>query len=76
MIQIGNEIVLKVIHAGREYVKIGIEAPRHVRVLRSELCGPLPANHPLSKFLEERRALRKGNVKAPSTPSASAVKEA
>lgn len=38
MIQIGDNIVIKVIQTGRSTVKIGIEAPSQVRVLRSELC--------------------------------------
>ena len=43
-IQIGDDITIKVIRTGRSTVKIGIEAPDHVRVLRSELCV-----HPVSK---------------------------
>ena len=38
MIHIGDDIVIKVLKTGKSTVKIGIEAPRHVRVLRSELC--------------------------------------
>lgn len=38
MIHIGDDIVIKVLKTGKNTVKIGIEAPRHVRVLRSELC--------------------------------------
>ena len=38
MIQIGDDIVIKVIRTGKSTVKIGIEAPAHVRVLRAELC--------------------------------------
>lgn len=38
MIQIGDNIVLKVIRTGANSVKIGIDAPADVRVLRSELC--------------------------------------
>lgn len=37
-IQIGDDIVIKVIRTGRSAVKIGIEAPDSVRVLRAELC--------------------------------------
>lgn len=36
-IRIGNDIVVKVIQLGKGSVKIGIEAPSHVRVLRGEL---------------------------------------
>lgn len=38
MIQIGDDIRIKVIRTGRNSVKIGIEAPNDVRVLRAELC--------------------------------------
>jgi carbon storage regulator len=38
MIQIGDDIVIKVIRTGKSTVKIGIDAPAHVRVLRAELC--------------------------------------
>ena len=41
-IHIGDNVVVKVIRLGRNTVKIGIEAPEHVRVLRAELCGPTP----------------------------------
>jgi len=37
MIHIGDDIVIKVLKTGKSTVKIGIDAPRHVRVLRSEL---------------------------------------
>lgn len=36
-IKIGNDIVIKVIHTGTGTVKLGIEAPAHVRILRGEL---------------------------------------
>jgi carbon storage regulator CsrA len=62
MIQIGDSIVVKVIHAGRNCVKIGIEAPTSVRVLRAELCLPPEAGHPLAAFLNERRVIRTGRV--------------
>ncbi|MEO1995868.1 MAG: carbon storage regulator [Planctomycetaceae bacterium] len=37
MIRIGEDIVIKVIKSGRNSVKIGIDAPADVRVLRAEL---------------------------------------
>lgn len=39
MIQIGENIFVKVIQTGHSTVKIGIEAPADVRVLRAELTG-------------------------------------
>jgi carbon storage regulator len=38
-IQIGDDIVIKVIRTGSGSVKIGIEAPRQVPVMRGELLG-------------------------------------
>jgi carbon storage regulator len=41
-IQIGDDIVVKVIKTGSGTVKIGIEAPAHVRVMRGELIAEKP----------------------------------
>ena len=38
IIKIGNDIVIKVIKTGNGSVKIGIEAPSSVRVLRGEVA--------------------------------------
>lgn len=46
-IKIGNEIIIRVIHTGKGSVKLGIEAPAHIRVLRAELTE-FPAASPLS----------------------------
>lgn len=37
-IKVGEDIVIKVIHTSKGTVKLGIEAPSHVRVLRAELA--------------------------------------
>lgn len=43
-IKIGNDIVITVIQTGKGTVRLGIEAPAHVRVLRGELAPhPTPA---------------------------------
>jgi carbon storage regulator CsrA len=48
VIQIGEDVVVRVMRTGRGSVKIGIEAPAHVKILRGEL-GPdsteLAADH-------------------------------
>ena len=63
-IQIGDDVLVKVIETGRHSVKIGIQAPDHVRVVRSELL-PIPGPHyPLAAFLKERRASRAGRPPA------------
>jgi carbon storage regulator len=36
-IQIGSEITITVIQVKGRYVRLGIDAPTHVRILRSEL---------------------------------------
>lgn len=41
-IQIGEDIVIKVIKTGKGTVKLGIEAPGNVRVMRAELCDDAP----------------------------------
>ena len=42
-IRIGDDIVIKVIKTARGAVKIGIDAPDNVRVIRGELLEKLPA---------------------------------
>ena len=42
-IRIGNDVFIKVIRTGRSTVKIGIDAPANVRVVRGELV----ITHPL-----------------------------
>lgn len=36
-IRIGDDIVIRIVHAGPTSVKIGIEAPRDIRIVRGEL---------------------------------------
>ncbi|MBI3865133.1 MAG: carbon storage regulator [Planctomycetia bacterium] len=56
MIQIGDDVIIKVIEMSPRWVKIGIEAPDDVRVIRAELFGKPGPRHPLSVFLQRRRA--------------------
>ena len=60
MIQIGEDIVIKVVETGRRVVKIGIEAPDNVRILRAELFGIPGPRHPLAVFLRKRREIKQG----------------
>lgn len=46
-IKIGNEIVVKVICTGTKSVRIGIEAPESVRILRGELAEFPPTDEPM-----------------------------
>jgi carbon storage regulator len=43
LVQIGDDVIIKVIQTGRGSIKIGIEAPSHVRVLRGEMSAELAA---------------------------------
>ena len=45
VIQIGSQIVVKVISTGRGKVKLGIEAPADIRVLRAELAALVDPKH-------------------------------
>lgn len=59
MIQIGDNIVIKVIQTGRSSVKIGVDAPANVRVLRGELSDELNAVGPEGS-LNQRDPFRPG----------------
>ena len=49
-IKIGNDVVIRVIHTGRGTVKLGIDAPANVRILRGELNEyPLPTDGNLAE---------------------------
>ena len=54
-IQIGNDIVVKVISCGRGRVKIGVEAPANVRVVRGELMEPAAIKRLLNSTVENTR---------------------
>jgi carbon storage regulator len=61
-IQIGEHIFVKVIRTGRSSVKIGIEAPANVRVIRGELLeAPEAAATPESNWcpapIDQREAV-------------------
>ena len=56
MVQIGSDIIVKVVQTGRGSIKIGIEAPSDVRVLRGEMSAELAALLP-GEVLHERRQI-------------------
>ena len=62
MIRIGDDVLVKVIETGRNSVKIGVQAPAGVRVLRAELMTIPGPQHPLAQFLAQRRANRIGQI--------------
>jgi carbon storage regulator len=44
-ILVGDDVVLTVVSAGREGVRIGIEAPRDVRIHRAEIVDQVAADN-------------------------------
>ncbi|GAB4154384.1 MAG: hypothetical protein Tsb009_30980 [Planctomycetaceae bacterium] len=40
-IQIGDDVIVKVIRTGANHVKLGIDAPHYVRILRGELSDDI-----------------------------------
>ena len=58
IIRIGEDIVIKVIKTGKGTVKIGIEAPANVRVMRGELVeNEAPAPVIPASFIVAMRAV-------------------
>lgn len=41
-IHIGDDIVIQIVHAGKSSVRIGVEAPHAIRVMRGELAIEAP----------------------------------
>src|SRR5437588_9765698 len=73
MIQIGDDVIIKVIETGPRWVKIGIEAPDNVRVIRAELFGRPGPQHPLAVFLDKRRLEKLRDKTLEATSSATEV---
>ena len=63
-IQIGDNITITIIRVKGQAVRVGIEAPKDVRVMRAELSGPVaPATESKSG---NRLSVQKAQVGAPS----------
>ncbi len=62
-IQIGDDVTITILKVKGRTVRLGIEAPRQVRVLRGELPPAPPANdRPISKPAVVRSAASQGRV--------------
>ena len=48
-ILIGDDIVIRIVHAGGSSVKIGIEAPRGIRIVRGELLTADETPEPMKR---------------------------
>ncbi len=58
MIRIGDNVVIKVISCGNGKVKIGIEAPIDVRVVRAELKDEAEPTEPVQMRIVPSQSLR------------------
>lgn len=54
-IQIGNDIVIRVVKTGANRVQIGVEAPNDVRVMRLELSEAISSVEPLEFTIDGER---------------------
>jgi carbon storage regulator len=50
-IQIGDSVVVTIMEIRGSTVRIGIDAPRHIHVLRTELITEAPADGPLGAIV-------------------------
>lgn len=61
VLRIGDEVILKVIEIRGGVVRLGIEAPDHVSIMRGELAVAIsddrPEAAPASRLLRNRRAI-------------------
>ena len=76
MIQIGDNIVIKVIETGSRWVKIGIDAPHDIPIVRAELFGIRGPQHPLTAFLQQRRQHPSSQIDDGKSPGVSDMLEA
>jgi len=57
MIRIGEDIVIRVIRTGPGSVKLGVEAPPDIRVVRGELVSPPDHLEPVSDAIHPEALL-------------------
>jgi len=57
-IDIGGEIQVRVLEVSGDHVRLGIEAPRHVRVLRGELREEVERENRLAAGFQGRLSIR------------------
>ncbi len=44
-ILIGDDVIITIVRIGPNNVRLGIDAPRHVNIVREELCVEVPVLH-------------------------------
>ncbi|HVX61485.1 MAG TPA: carbon storage regulator [Pirellulales bacterium] len=65
-IQIGENIVITILHVKGQAVRVGIQAPRDIRVIRSEINGKAPEGQPAAEPAAEVACTRRSAaVRAP-----------
>ncbi|MBQ2313658.1 MAG: carbon storage regulator CsrA [Treponema sp.] len=58
-IKIGNDITLTIIEVRGEYVKVGVEAPKNVKVFRQEVLDAIQSENKAAATQSSEDALRK-----------------
>ncbi len=67
MIRIGEDVIIKVLEIGPRVVRLGIEAPPAIRVIRPEALAKHGPQHPPAVLLEQRRGRSFGITPLPTT---------
>lgn len=69
-IRIGDDIVITIVRVKGNTIRVGVEAPKGVRVIRGELEGKPKTGAPASEVHEIRLSEQEQSVSAPSKPVA------
>jgi carbon storage regulator CsrA len=69
-IRIGDDIVITIVRVKGNTIRVGVEAPKGVRVIRGELEGKPKTGAPASETHEIRLSEQEQSVSAQATPAA------
>jgi carbon storage regulator len=67
-IVIGDEIVVTIVEAGRDHVRVGIDAPRSVSVHRQEVYAAITRENEAARAGDTTGVLKPRGPVAPATP--------
>jgi carbon storage regulator len=55
-VHLGDDIILTIVRVNGDKVRIGVEAPSHIKILRTELERTIEASPPVTEQSPNRRA--------------------
>ena len=67
-IVIGDDIVVTIVEAGRDHVRVGIDAPRSVSVHRQEVYAAITRENEAARAGDTTGVLKADGPVAPATP--------